>query len=339
MDPARSARTRRATFWLLLVTAIWGASFLWTEIAMDAAAGALGPGAPAAPAAALFVAGRFGLAWVLMAAPTLWRRARAKRSADRAAPGSQSPGFQSPGFQSTGLTAASALYAAVLLAGFALQTVALGELDAAVSAFLTSIYVSLTALLTALLTRRRPAPATLVGVALATLGAGFIDGPPQVAFGPAAWLTLLSALIFAVGILLTDHLTRRHEPIALTRVSMGFAALGASLWAAALLGALDIATREALIGAALTPRFLLPMVLNGLLANVLALSLINLFQRELDPVRAAILYSLEPVWTAAFVVVFASASPSLWLWGGGAALLVGNLVAELAPRRGHSSSR
>lgn len=326
MDPARPARTRRATIWLLLVTAIWGASFLWTEIAMDAAAGALGPGAPAAPAAALFVAGRFGLAWVLMAAPTLWRRAR---SADRGALESEPPG----------LTAASALYAAVLLAGFALQTVALGELDAAVSAFLTSIYVSLTALLTALVTRRRPAPATLVGVALATLGAGFIDGPPQVAFGPAAWLTLLSALIFAIGILLTDHLTRRHEPIALTRVSMGFAALGASLWAAAQLGALDVATREALVGAALTPRFLLPMVLNGLLANVLALSLINLYQRELDPVRAAILYSLEPVWTAAFVLLFASASPSPWLWGGGAALLVGNLVAELAPRRGHSSSR
>ena len=55
----------------------------------------------------------------------------------------------------------------------------------------------------------------------------------------------------------------------------------------------------------------------------------NLFQRDLDPVRAAIVYALEPVWTTLIAWGFGMGAPSGWLLAGGGALLAGNLVAEL----------
>ncbi|MEO0650920.1 MAG: DMT family transporter [Planctomycetota bacterium] len=315
--------SRRATLWLLVVTMIWGASFLWTEEAMDAAADlatrrGLAAGALTTLAATAFVGGRFALAWGVLTVASCVPRLRAP--ADGA------------------LRRAAVLYSLAILSGFLLQTFALGELDAAVSAFLTSAYVSLTALLTALIHRRLPRRGTLAGIALATFGAGFIDGPPQVSFGLAEWLTLLSALIFAGGILLTDHLTRRHDPVALTRVSMGFVTFGAGAVLAVLWRGAAPEQTAALLALWGELAFWRPLLLNALLANVAALLLINLYQRELDPVRAAILYSLEPVWTAVWVLAFVDTTPSPWLWVGGGTLLAGNLVAELSPRRRQSSS-
>jgi drug/metabolite transporter (DMT)-like permease len=59
----------------------------------------------------------------------------------------------------------------------------------------------------------------------------------------------------------------------------------------------------------------------------------NHFQRELDPVRAAILYAFEPIWAALFGIACGTDSLTIYLWLGGALLLAGNLVAEIGQRR------
>jgi len=61
---------------------------------------------------------------------------------------------------------------------------------------------------------------------------------------------------------------------------------------------------------------------------VLALTLMNLFQRALDPVRAAIVYALEPVWTTLVAWALGMGQPGGWLLVGGSALIAGNLIAE-----------
>jgi drug/metabolite transporter (DMT)-like permease len=55
----------------------------------------------------------------------------------------------------------------------------------------------------------------------------------------------------------------------------------------------------------------------------------NFFQRDLPPVRAAILYALEPIWASMVALSIGQTEPTLWLYIGGGALLLGNLVAEL----------
>jgi drug/metabolite transporter (DMT)-like permease len=58
------------------------------------------------------------------------------------------------------------------------------------------------------------------------------------------------------------------------------------------------------------------------------LTLMNQFQRELDPVRAAILFALEPIWTTLIAMLLGFGRPGFWLWIGGGALVAGNLIAE-----------
>ena len=57
----------------------------------------------------------------------------------------------------------------------------------------------------------------------------------------------------------------------------------------------------------------------------------NTWQRELEPVRAAILYAIEPVWATLVAIGLGQAEAGSWLLIGGGSLLLGNLVAELGP--------
>ena len=296
-------RSRLALPALLVVTILWGCTFIWMKQSLDAAGRLLGrPGGAAV--VSLYIAARFVAAAALLA---LWPRARIglDRSAWRG----------------------GAVLGGLLFAGFLVQMLGLEGVTPPVSAFLTSLYVVFAAVLTAWIRRTRPSPPLLAGVALATFGAGFIEGPPHLTFGTAEWLTVVSAAIFAVHILATDTITKASEPLAVT-VAMFVCT------AALALVALPIATRlTGTSASALAPllrdaAFVRPLILATLFATVLALTLMNLFQRELDPVRAAILFSLEPVWTTLIAAAIGLGRPGAWLWVGGGALLAGNLIAE-----------
>jgi drug/metabolite transporter (DMT)-like permease len=220
------------------------------------------------------------------------------------------------------------LIGALLLGGFLLQMFGLAGVSAPVSAFLTSLYVVFTALLSSARTRRPIGAWLAFGTLLATFGAGFISGPPQLAFGTFEWLTVGCAFVFALHILATDAVTRRHDPLAVTLTSFVWVTLGSAATFALGVGSIDTGRLGDLVAAG---DFLWPLVLSSLLATVLALSLMNLFQRELDPVRAAILYAIEPVWAALVAIGLGMSAPDRWLWIGGSALLAGNLLAELGP--------
>ena len=313
-DPAAAAareglrpNSRRAAWALLLVTVLWGLTFVWMKQANDAADRVLGPGGGAV-GIGLFMSLRFGLAALLMLAS---RRVRA------------------------GLTPAvwrgGAVIGGLLLAGFLLQMFGLRGVSAPVSAFLTSLYVVFTALLTAWFARRTPSRTLVAGALLATFGAGFIQGPPQLSFGPAEWLTVGCAFVFAVHILATQQVTLRVPPLPVTLTTFVWVTLG-SLATLAVGVARSHGTLEGgLVELALAPDFAAPLLLASLLATVLALTLMNTYQRELDPVRAAILYAIEPVWASLAAIGLGQSGVDGWLLLGGAALVTGNLIAELAP--------
>ena len=53
----------------------------------------------------------------------------------------------------------------------------------------------------------------VVGVALATFGAGFIDGPPHIVWGTGELFTVACALFFALHIIYTDKVTKQLNPM------------------------------------------------------------------------------------------------------------------------------
>lgn len=322
-----AARKRSAVLALLSVTLIWGCTFVWMKQARIAADRVLGAGHPFA-GVGLFLFLRFAFA-----ALVLFVCVPAARRLDRAA-------------WSGGLVLGGLLWL-----GFVLQMFGLDGVSPAVSAFLTSLYVLFTAGLHARLERRGVGKALIVGALLATAGAALIGGPPsgEAVARPASsggfaylgeLLTVGCAFVFAVHILATDRITRSTPALPVTVTSLVVVALGSlALLGVDALGArdTDVSTWWSLCR---DGEFLLPLVLSSVLATALAISLMNVFQRALDPVRAAILYALEPIWAACAGLLYGTDEFTTWLLVGGSLLVGGNLIAELgsaAQQRAHSA--
>lgn len=176
---------------LLLITFIWGATFVTVQ-------GALADASPF-----VFLVLRFGLAAVLCL-PWLARRGAWRRDE----------------------IVAGATLGALVAAGFALQTHGLTLLTPSRSAFITSLYVVLTPLLALPLRRHRPSPATLGGVGCALAGLALMTWSGG-GFAPRLgdWLTLACAVVFAVQILAIDAFTARYDDRRLVALQIGFAAL------------------------------------------------------------------------------------------------------------------
>ena len=84
----------------------------------------------------------------------------------------------------------------IVWGGFILQMLGLTDVTPAVSAFLTSLYVVFTALIGVALGMQKMTRFAILGVLLATFGAGWISGPPQLNFGLGEWLTVGCAFLF-----------------------------------------------------------------------------------------------------------------------------------------------
>ena len=300
---------RRAVLALLIVTIIWGWTFSWMKEAIDTAALQLGDAMPLV--VGVFMTIRFGLASLVM--PFILKGAR-------------------EGVNRWAIWRDGGFLAAFLLGGFLLQMFGLESVGPAVSAFLTSLYVAFTALITALIMREWPGRVAVVGVILVTVGAAYISGPPQLSFDWPEWLTVFCALLFAGHIVATDRVTKRSPPLAVAWVSFVMVGIGSAVLLAYGWSLRPDVTVSALVTLLKTPGFIRPALLAGLLGTLVALSLLTNFQKHLSPVRAAILYSLEPVWAALIALTVGDMEIDIWLLVGGSLLLLGNLWMEVWPR-------
>ena len=218
-----------------------------------------------------------------------------------------------------------AILGGILLIGFITQMIGLDSITPSTSAFLTSLYVVFTALITTAITGQRVTRTMILGVAFATFGAGFIEGPPHLSWGIGEVLTVFCAFFFALHILFTQKITQEMSPIGVTSTSFFVVAFG-SLIVAILTG--GSATRDAL-SVVNNDGVILPLLCLGLVGSLFAILLLNLLQRYLHPVQAAIIYALEPVWATIFALGLGMTSWTGWIAVGGGALLIGNLMVEL----------
>jgi drug/metabolite transporter (DMT)-like permease len=214
--------------------------------------------------------------------------------------------------------------------GFASQTLGLQTLSAARSAFLTSFYVLFTPLLAVLITRVRPAPAVLAGLALAFAGGVVLTGAGDSLSGGltlADGLTLLCALAFAAQMVALSVVARRHGALSL--------ALSQSVVTA--VAALALSPMAETLVLRPTGPALFSLAFNGLVASALLLGLQAWGQRSTSASRAAVLFASEPVWATFFAFLLWHQRPGPRDLSGGALILAGILIAELWPTiRGRS---
>ena len=300
---ASFGQRRKAIYALLAVTLVWGATFIWMKQALDNLDEEkiiYGKNA----VVATLVAARFAIASIVMIA--FFSKARAALS-DKV------------------MWKAGILLGVLMFLAYFSQMVGLDDIDPSVSAFLTSLYVVFTAIITTFMAKKRPTRILLCGVILATFGAGFIEGPPHLSWGLGEILTVICAALFALHIIFTQKITQLRDPIGVSTTSF-FVVTICSVLMIYLLGIIegDIADWNLL----LSNGVLVPVLLLGLGGTFFCLLLLNLFQRYLHPVQAAIIYALEPVWATTIALALGMVHWNVWIIVGGGSLFVGNIIVE-----------
>ena len=286
MSAAARIDARRADAVLVAITAFWGVTFVVVKDAV----------ALADPFT--FLALRFFLGAVLLTL-VAWRAIRG-----------------------AALVWAGAGLGVLLFVGFAAQTSGLQFTTASRSAFLTGLSVLLVPFLSIAFYRRRPHPASLLGVAFAVCGLWALAGGTSLgaplALGTGEKLTLLCALAFALHITLIERLARKHAPAPLVAVQ---------LWTVAVLAVVAVSILGSRLAA--TPALFSAVLITGVGGSAVALLLQAWAQARTTAVRAALVYALEPVFAAAYSVALGREQLGSRELVGGGLIIFGVLVSEL----------
>ncbi|TNC38148.1 DMT family transporter [Mumia zhuanghuii] len=202
-----------------------------------------------------------------------------------------------------------------------LQTVGLAHTSASVSGFVTGMYVVFTPILAALVLRQRIGVLVWIAVGIATVGLGFLS-LEGLAIGYGEGITLLSALLYALHIVMLGAWTSAREAYALAVVQM--AVIAVLCFAISAPGGIVLPQ---------TGGQWVSMVYMALVAGAFAMLAQTWAQAHLPATRAAIIMSMEPVFAAAFAIGFTDESLTVRTLAGGALVLAAMLLAEAAPRR------
>lgn len=185
----------RADMWLVLITVIWGTTFVIVHESLDV----VGP--------FVFVAARFWVAGVALLVLSRFRR-RAR-----------TPNLIRDGVL-TGL---------FLTAGFVTQTLGLQTTEAGKAAFITGLNIVLVPLFAAVLLRQLPAPHALGGVALATAGLALMSLDRSLMLARGDVWVMACAVAFALHIITVARCAPRHDVFPYTLIQLFTAAAVASI--------------------------------------------------------------------------------------------------------------
>ncbi|MHB1132330.1 MAG: DMT family transporter [Chloroflexota bacterium] len=178
---------------LLLVTAIWGTTFVLVKQVTEV----LPP--------LTFIALRFSIGFLALAALFPLRLRRAGRRE----------------------WGAGLLIGLLLCGGFVTQTYGLQTTTASTGAFITGLSTVLVPFAALALLRQRPGTGPLLGVALATTGLLLLTVKDDLTFGEGDLLVLLCAFCFALHITVVGKYAPRLDAVALAAIQVGVVALAA----------------------------------------------------------------------------------------------------------------
>jgi drug/metabolite transporter (DMT)-like permease len=277
---------------LLVLTLFWGTTFHFVKGVLEFAS----PG--------VFLSARFATAVAVLGAVALWRRDKL------------GPRFWRHG----------ALLGVFLLLTFAFQTVGLRYTTPSRSGFLTGMSVLVVPFVSRFWLGRRVRSSSWVGVALAVGGLFALTRPfggdvsAAVRLGDA--LTAVCALACALQIALMSEWAPHHPVVPFTVLQLAVTLAGA------LLLAVVETPRLALSGAG-AATFAGTVAFTGVVMTAGAFLIQNWGQARTTAVRAALIFSLEPV-VAALFSHFYGGEPLAGLdWLGGALIVAGVAVGEL----------
>jgi drug/metabolite transporter (DMT)-like permease len=199
------------------------------------------------------------------------------------------------------------------------QTFGLSHTSAAVSGFVTGMYVVLTPVLGALLLGQRAPASTWFAVALSTAGLAVL-ALHGFAVGPGELLVLISAALYALHIVALGLWSGAQDALGLATIQM--VAIAVLCTVAALPHGIELPQSGAAWGAVLY---------TAIVAGAFALIAQSWAQAHLPATRAAVIMTMEPVFAALFAVLLGGEQLTLRMLVGGALVLAAMYVVELTP--------
>jgi len=206
-----------------------------------------------------------------------------------------------------------------LTIGYLTQVFGLLTITASRSAFITGTYIVFTPFIAWAAVRVRPTLGEFLGVAIVFVGLTCFAADLGFSLSPGDLWTLGCALAFAVQIVITHVVGKRSDPVPLSVVQMGVGAL---------VGWAFVGAR----GGMQVPWDRIPwgvMIYLAVVATALVITLQTWALARTSSVKAALLFSTEPIFAALFAAAFFAERMTPRELLGAGLILVGVLVSEL----------
>lgn len=208
----------------------------------------------------------------------------------------------------------------LLFLGFVSQTVGLQYTTASKSGFITGLLVVFTPIFQIVIERKPPKAGNILGVALVTVGLYFLTTPTGSEFNLGDGLTLICAAVFGLYIVFLDLYSKTANVWHMNFMQFAVTAVGATL----------TALLFEHISVHLTSGFLGAIAYLALLATLYTLTVQVRYQKDTTPTRAAIIFSVEPVFAAGFAYLFLGEVLDVKGVLGGGLVVGGLIVSELS---------
>ncbi len=213
-----------------------------------------------------------------------------------------------------------------LFLAYSVQTIGLQYTSAGRTGFITGLSVCLVPFVAVRILRQRLHRYSFLGVTLAVIGLAFLFlSPHSLAMNWGDVLVGLCAVAFAIHIVLVSKFANTYHPLLLGWVQL-FTAATLNLLAALVLEPLDKALDPDILFQA---QILQAFFITSLFASVLAYVAQIYCQRYTSPVRAALMFSAEPVFAIVTAYWWAGEVLTGWNLLGCGLILSGMIVPDL----------
>ena len=215
------------------------------------------------------------------------------------------------------------LLGTLLFSSYLFQSFGLERTSSANAGFLTGLNVVWVPLLAGPLLKKPAAFGAKIGVTIALSGLVLLTWHTPWSLNPGDVLVLICSLFVAFHILGLDRFTAGYDARALTFVQIATMAV---------LGCVGSLIFEPVSWPREWPTSLISaFLITAILATAYAFWAMTRYQRLTTPTRAALIYTLEPVWAAIFSVWLLSEELTSMAWAGGFLIVAGMVFAEVWP--------
>ncbi|MDR6723681.1 drug/metabolite transporter (DMT)-like permease [Paenibacillus amylolyticus] len=214
---------------------------------------------------------------------------------------------------------AGAVMGTALFAAFVFITYGVQRTTTSQAGFLISLAVIFVPILTTAIHRRMPDRRLMMSIIVAVTGLGLLTLQHELSLHTGDILCIVAALIYAIYIMIAGKFTPKHDPLTLGTVQLGVAAI----WG---IVATFLFESPRLPD---SPESWAAILGLGVLCSGIGYILQTLAQRHASPTRTSLIFSLEPLFAAAFAFSFQGETLTLQGYTGAALMLVGVLITEI----------